>query len=242
MGARQLPSPPRREWLELVTLLARPAASDPVWFLADPRRADLALVDPAGPPRHAHDFSVGRAEPVDCSGACDRRRRGAACACRAPGWFAAEGWSLTPETAGMARLMGRGPHLGPITAYVRRRQRGGHSAVIGGRNLGAAGEPRPRGSRSRSTGATWCRGRWLLTPGFFLRTVPVPAGALAGDGRVGRRSAVRSAAVSRARPWWLTAVEQFDRAVSRACTMWGVRRGLPRTRTRQRDGPSRGAG
>ena len=30
----------------------------------------------------------------------------------APGWFAEEGWSLTPETAGIAGLMGRGPHLG----------------------------------------------------------------------------------------------------------------------------------
>ena len=27
----------------------------------------------------------------------------------APGWFVEEGWALTPETSGMARLMGRGP-------------------------------------------------------------------------------------------------------------------------------------
>lgn len=70
----------------------------------------------------------------------------------APGWFAAEGWSLTPETAGMARLMGRGPHLDPISAFVARRA-GAARVSVGGRDLGAAGDPRCV-SRSRSMGAT----------------------------------------------------------------------------------------
>ncbi len=52
----------------------------------------------------------------------------------APGWFAEEGWSLTPEAAGMSRLMGRGPHLEPIVAMVRRRP-GAARVLIGGRNL-----------------------------------------------------------------------------------------------------------
>ncbi|MEZ5286617.1 MAG: hypothetical protein R2712_17775 [Vicinamibacterales bacterium] len=39
-----LPSPPRREWLELAQYWK---GGDPgvVWFLADPRRTDLALID-----------------------------------------------------------------------------------------------------------------------------------------------------------------------------------------------------
>ena len=41
----QLPSPPRREWLELVRYW-RDGNTAPVWFLADPRRTDLALIDP----------------------------------------------------------------------------------------------------------------------------------------------------------------------------------------------------
>jgi MFS family permease len=40
-----LPSPPRREWLELARHW-RSGAAGPVWFLADSRRTDLALVDP----------------------------------------------------------------------------------------------------------------------------------------------------------------------------------------------------
>ena len=44
--ATVLPSPPRLEWLEL-TKFWRAGRTEPVWFLADPARSDLALIDPA---------------------------------------------------------------------------------------------------------------------------------------------------------------------------------------------------
>src|SRR5688572_19646504 len=40
-----LPSPPRREWLELARYW-REGGTAPLWFLADPRRSDLSLIDP----------------------------------------------------------------------------------------------------------------------------------------------------------------------------------------------------
>ena len=43
--APQLASPPRREWLELARYW-RDGNTAPLWFLADPRRSDLALIDP----------------------------------------------------------------------------------------------------------------------------------------------------------------------------------------------------
>ena len=43
---RTLPSPRGREWLELVKYWNE-GGTGPVWFLAEPRRTDLALVDPA---------------------------------------------------------------------------------------------------------------------------------------------------------------------------------------------------
>src|SRR6185503_9759452 len=42
----QLPSPPRLEWLELVKYW-KEGHTAPLWFLADPIRSDLSLVDPA---------------------------------------------------------------------------------------------------------------------------------------------------------------------------------------------------
>jgi len=175
VGAR-LPSPPRREWLELGQHW-RTGAAGPVWFLADPRRTDLALIDPQAR-RVREDFAwaipslsmFGGMRPEDV----------ALLRMDEPGWFAAEGWSLTPETAGMARLMGRGPHLDPIAAYVKRRPEAA-LAVIGGRNLGAPGDPAVRFTLAID-------GRdlesWEVAPdpGFFVRRIALPAGRLSGDG------------------------------------------------------------
>jgi hypothetical protein len=78
----------------------------------------------------------------------------------------------------MARLMGRAPHLGPITARVRR-EPGEMRLLIGGRNLAGPTDPAVRF-------AVAVDGRplteWETPPGFFLRTVRVPAGDLNGDG------------------------------------------------------------
>ena len=41
----RLPSPPRLEWLELVKYW-KSGRAEPIWFLADPVRSDLALIDP----------------------------------------------------------------------------------------------------------------------------------------------------------------------------------------------------
>lgn len=217
MGARQLPSPPRREWLELGKYW-REGGADPVWFLADPRRTDLALVDAQA--RHdARTFAwetpslslFGGMRPADVS----------LVRMTAPGWFAAEGWSLTPETAGMARLMGRGPHLGPISAFVRRRADAA-TVLIGGRNLGAAGDP-------AVTFTLAVDGRDITTwevapdPGFFLRAFPLPAGALDGAGTWAELT-VRSAAAS-GTAVVASAIEQFD-VQSSGVTMWGFGEGF----------------
>lgn len=217
MGVRQLPSPPRREWLELATYW-RGGGADPVWFLADPRRTDLALVDPQAR-RDVRAFAwdvpslslFGGMRPADVA----LVRMGP------PGWFATEGWSLTPETAGMARLMGRGPHLGPISAFVRRRADAA-TVLIGGRNLGVAGDPAVRFTLAVD-GRDVTAWEVAPDPGFFLRTVPLPAGALSGDGTwaeltVRAGVAAGTAAVA-------AAIEQFD-LQSAGVTMWGYGEGF----------------
>lgn len=216
LGPR-LPSPPRREWLELARHW-RTGATGPVWFLADPRRTDLALIDPQAR-RDREDFRwdvpslsmFGGMRPEDVS----------LIRMPAPGWFAGEGWSLTPETAGMARLMGRGPHLDPISAFVRRRGDAA-LAVVGGRNLGAAGDPAVRFTLAVD-------GRdvesWEVAPdpGFFLRRFALPAGVLAGEGPWATLS-LRAAPVSggAAVP---ASIEQFD-LQSAGVLMWAYGAGF----------------
>lgn len=196
----QIPAPPRREWMEL----ARFWSGQPdgrVWFLADPRRTDLALIDP----RSRTDVTAIRWAPSS------RRVHGGMRPAAVdwirfspPLWFAEEGWALTPETAGMARLMGRAPHLGPITAGVRR-EAGAMHALIGGRNLGAPGDPAAEVLLDID-GTTIAQ--WHADPGFFLHAIELPAGTLLGEGPLARL-AIRAVPVAGETPVPV-AIEQFD--------------------------------
>lgn len=210
----QLPSPPRREWLELARYWTEGHAGV-VWFLADPRRTDLALVDP----RSRADVTSFRWAPAARPtfggmrpAAVDWVRIGP------PGWFAEEGWALTPETAGMARLMARGPHLGPITARVRRGA-GARRLLVGGRNLAGPGDPAARFTIAVD-------GRTLETfdvaPGFFLRVVDVPGEVLSGEGTFAALT-IQSTATS-GEAVIPTAIEQFDLQPVEQ-TMWGFDEG-----------------
>ena len=193
----RLPSPPRREWLEL-NRYWREGHTEPLWFLADPTRSDLALVDPRSRATRA-DFTWGFESLSDIGG-----MRPAAVAwyrMAPPGWFAEEGWALTPETAGTARLMGRGPSLGPITAWVRRRAEPVH-LVVGGRNLGSPSDPEATFSIAIDG---WSVGQWNARPGFFIHECDVPADRLAGEGPFARLTIE-----SKSQTAVPTAIEQFD--------------------------------
>jgi hypothetical protein len=132
----------------------------------------------------------------------------------APGWFADEGWALTPETAGMSRVMGRAPHLGPIAAHVRRRP-GAATVMVGGRNLAGPGDPAARFTMAID-GITLQQ--WDAAPGFFLQVFDLPAGRLMGEGPWARLT-IQSAAVSGAAAVQ-TAIEQFD-LQNPDVLMWG---------------------
>jgi hypothetical protein len=114
-----------------------------------------------------------------------------------PDWYAGEGWALTPETAGLAREDHRGPGFGPIDAWVRRWPSAG-TLIVGGRNLSATG--------SSAHVRVALDGRVIdeadVAPGFFLREMNLPAGALAGSGDYARLT------ISASSPD--VAIEQFD--------------------------------
>jgi hypothetical protein len=208
--APQLPSPPRLEWLELEKYW-QAGRIEPLWFLADPMRSDLALIDPASL-RDATDFKW----PLVARPAFGGMRPSAVRWYRipAPGWFAEEGWSLSPETSGMAALRGKGPHLAPITAMVRRRP-GAARVMIGGRNLGADGGAAAHFTMSID-GSIF--EEWDAAPGFFLKVFDVPAGRLSGDGLFATVSVQSHAASGGA--VMQTAIEQFDVQDDQS-TIWG---------------------
>lgn len=206
----QLASPPRLEWIELGKYW-RDGRTEPVWFLADPERSDLALIDPQSL-RDATEFrwrlvarpAFGGMRP---SGVRWHRMP-------APGWFAEEGWSLTPETSGMARLRGKGPDIGPIVAWVRRRP-GAVRMLVGGQNLAGPADPSARFVLAIDDVPLL---HWDAAPGFFLHVFDIPEGRLAGEGALARLT-IQSFAVS-GDAHILTTVEQFDLQDPQTL-MWG---------------------
>jgi hypothetical protein len=126
----------QREWMGPATYW-RDGGTRTVWFLADPRRTDLALIDPlARRDVRSYRWAVG-----------DRRELGGTrplgvdwYRLSPPGWFAGDGWSLTPETGGLASATGATPDVRPIEAWVRRRT-GPLHLMVGGRHLGEPGAP-----------------------------------------------------------------------------------------------------
>jgi hypothetical protein len=204
IAASALPSPSGREWTAVVDYWLR-GGERPVWFLAEPRRTDLARFDPGSSRvRMAYRWPVdevtfvGGARPMTVDWV----------ELKHPGWFVTDGWALTPEMAGLAERDRRGPSRGGITAWARRRP-GEAVLLVGGRNLGAKGEPDVRFTLSID-------GRMLQQwssepdPGFFLHTWRLPAGSLEpGDGSFAKISISAEAADGSARPV-RAAVEQFD--------------------------------
>ncbi len=174
----------------------------PVWFLADPRRTDLALIDPLAlqdvtrfPWAVAGRPELGGSRPLGA----DWYRM------TAPGWFAGEGWALTPETGGLAQASAAGPDHRPIEAWVRRRP-GPLHLVVGGRHLGEPGDPAADFELSLD-GVV--RDRWTLTVDGrnFLRFIDIPEG-LPGTG-YGRLTIASRSADSNSRRA-LVGVRQFD--------------------------------
>lgn len=189
-------APRQREWMELVNYWAG-GGRGLVWFLANPRRTDLDLIDP-----HSRRDVVRYHWPAGDRPELSGTRPGDVdwYRLRAPGWFLGEGWSLTPETGGVAVATGTGPDRRPITAYVRRLTSPMH-AVVGGRHLGTQADG-PASFELAIDGAVV--DRWAVTheDANFLRFLEFPAGLEGPDGNYASLT-IRASAVP-------AAIRQFD--------------------------------
>jgi hypothetical protein len=206
-AARRLPvvDPPERyEWLGPVDYW-RQGGTRPVWFLADPRRSDLALIDPQSlqsvtkyrwlvGERHA----VGGTRPIHA----DWYR------ITTPGWFAGTGWSLSLEAGGVTQATGAGLARGPIEAWVRRRSQPSW-LLIGGRDLAA---PPSTPSIIELTIDGRPIDSWQIDPAAsanFLRVIELPSGIPDGpDAYATLRVAAKAASPGVPTP--PLAIRQFD--------------------------------
>jgi hypothetical protein len=202
-GSLPLVEPRRQyEWMGPVEYW-KGGGTGPVWFLGDPRRTDLALIDQAAL-QDVTRFPWAVAARPELSGS---RPLGADWyRIAAPGWFAGEGWALTPETGGLAQADAAGPDHRPIEAWVRRRS-GPLHLVVGGRHLGDPGDPAADFELSLD-GAV--RDRWTLTVDErnFLRFLDIPDGVATGLGYVRLTIASHSEGGDARRA--LVGVRQFD--------------------------------
>jgi hypothetical protein len=199
--ARTLPAPPQHEWLEAVKYW-NGGGRAPVWFVVDPKRTSIDLVQHGEPLRYRwplpYPVLVGGARPNEMDWyRVDR-----------PEWYVGEGWALTPEAAGVAAADRRGLAHGPIDGWISRDAQGG-VLMVGGRNFDVA----PSRLMLSAGGNIW-REIATVAPGWFLHFVPVPAGDAGGTARYNefKIAALRPATI---------AIEQFDASASRPLVGYG---------------------
>ena len=200
---------PRRnlEWLALADYWLK-GGREQVWFLADPKRTDLALIDPQV--RRPGDHTQYLWSVADRPELMGTRPLGVDWyRLDQPGWFTGEGWELTPETTGVARAANKRLYQQPITAYVRR-QVAPMAAVIAGRNLGPVNDP-PSIIEVTLDGRSV--DRWRVDPSKdginFFHVMQLPEGIPVGPGNY----AALTISATAEQPGVATpqvAVEQFD--------------------------------
>ncbi len=202
---RLLDAPTGHEWLELVRYW-REGGAGRTWLLADLRRTDLALIDPASQHANGHyDWSTPFA-----AGVVGGTRPGAldwVVIDGPPAWFLGQGWALSPEIAGVSNVDGKGPSRGGAEGWMRR-SAAPRRLVVGGRNLGGPGAPVVRfalrlGDRVVDT--------WDVAPnpGFFVRSITIAGSAVAPGGSELEAFVVTAAAGDGSVGQVPTAIEQF---------------------------------
>ena len=157
-----LAAPPQHEWLEAVKYW-NGGGRAPVWFVVDPMRASIDLVQHGEPERYRWPLPY----PVLLSGT--RPNEMDWYRVERPEWYVGDGWSLTPEAAGVSAADHRDPSHGPITAWVHGSAASGGTLMIGGRSLDPTLRPRLTVALGRRPVIDE-----TLMPGAFLRFVSLP--------------------------------------------------------------------
>jgi hypothetical protein len=183
--------PPQHEALRVVEHLD---GRHLVWFLADPNRTDIDLIQHGEPQPYRWSLPY----PVLIDGI--RPNEMDWYTLDAPEWWVGSGWALTPETAGVSDEDRRGLAFGTIDGRLAASV-GGGVLVIGGRNLEVQRTARVDVRVGGSMVDTFD-----VAPGAFVRTANVPSASGAGPATI----TVTATPPSR------VAIEQFDASATRA--------------------------
>jgi hypothetical protein len=127
-----LPAPRVHEWRGAVRAWQE---GKRVWWLVDPHRGDRVAVDPRALHLRQH---VGWPMPVASVLGGMRPHAFDWYDLTPPQWVLGDGWSLTPELAGLSAAAGQGPSTTSATALVRASV-GEATVMIGGRHVAPAG-------------------------------------------------------------------------------------------------------
>jgi hypothetical protein len=200
---QQLASPPQHEWREAVKYW-NGGGTRPVWFVVDPRRTAIDLIQHGDPSAYRYAMPFPALLSGTRPGDIDWYRVGS------PEWYVGDGWSLTPEAAGVADADRTGLAAGALHAWAKTNAVNSGTLVLGGRNF----DPTVRPTLTATVG-----GRPVvvesLPPGSFLRVLRLP-GDISPD-------------ASRYVPVELTSdpparigIEQFDVSTTRAVVGFGT--------------------
>ena len=171
---RLLRAPHGHEWLQLVEHW-RAHPDTPAWFAADPRRSDLALIDPRQR-RVVDSYRWPFKEPPYVGGA--RPGNTDWYEFSSPGWMLDRGWALSAEVAGVTTRDRLGPNVQPVRAWIRGRNSPA-TLVLGGRNTGPANIA-PMHLLVRLDGELIAT--LEASPGFFVHRIEVPSALLGRRG------------------------------------------------------------
>ena len=167
----------------------------PLWFIADPKRADIDLIQHGEPRRYRWSLPY----PVLIDGV--RPNEMDWHELDAPDWWLDDGWALTPELAGVSNEDRRGLVDGPIGGHLSRAVLGG-VMILGGRNFDPTST-----SVTVGVGDAWTM-RFTAAPGAFVQAWQLPA-------MVADATARSLPIVVAANPPSRVSLEQFDASARR---------------------------
>jgi hypothetical protein len=133
---RTVSAPELHEWQSTIEHWNH-GGTAPVWFVADPRRTDLALIDRRS--QHLLGSFMLKAQATWILNGL-RPKALSWWELRSPAWIAVKGFALTPEVGGLAARERQGPAFDGAVALIRRSPTGAVLAV-GGRHVGRPNDP-----------------------------------------------------------------------------------------------------
>lgn len=208
-SAERLASPPQHEWLQAVGYWLR-GGRRPVWFIADPLRADVDLIQHGDPVKYRWRIPY----PELIAGVRPNEMDWYSIA--QPEWFVGPGWALNLEAEELAERSRSGLAYGPISGRVRGDAWAGGALALGGRNLDPA-----QHTVSVAIGDRLYSGEIAVAPGVFAEILTLPLTSREPEPAASGSPGTYDTLIVSAGPGAHVAIDQFDVSNTRAVWLFG---------------------